>query len=128
MSDEDGGNLPSYFYRDTKKRRRKSMKQEDRLAKELGGRRQAASGALPGRRGDVDVPELLIECKRTDKKSIRIEIEYLRKITEEASGTGKVPALSIEIGDPPRFVSRDWVLVPSGFLKDLLEAARGTDA
>ena len=53
MSDEKP-KIPSYFAgREQKQKRKKSMDQEDRIAKAVGGKRQKASGALPGARGDV---------------------------------------------------------------------------
>lgn len=123
---EDDSKLPAYFRGDNeqKKRRKKSIKQEERVAFKLGGYRQPGSGAVAGKRGDVRAVELLAECKRTDKKSISIKIDYLKKITEEAVQYDKIPALSIEIDNPPKFVSRDWVLLPAGFVQELLEAYR----
>ena len=124
MSDEKP-KIPSYFAgREQKQTRKKSMDQEDRIAKAVGGKRQKASGALPGARGDVRSVELLNECKRTDKKSISISIEYLQKITKEASYYNCIPSVSIEIASPPKFVNRDWVLLPAGFVKELLEVYR----
>jgi len=127
VSDE-GGKLPSYFAGNVeKKKRKKSMKQEDRVADALGGYRQKASGALPGNRGDVKGVELLGECKRTDKKSISITVKYLEKITHEAVAYDRIPAVAIEFGDTPKLVSRDWVMVPSEFMQELLEVYRGGD-
>lgn len=127
MSDEES-KLPNYFIGKTeKKKRKKSMKQEDRVADALGGYRQKASGALPGNRGDVKGVELLGECKRTDKKSISITIAYLEKITHEAVAYDRIPAVAIEFGNTPKMVSRDWVMVPAEFMQELLEAYRGSD-
>jgi len=118
--------MPAYFSgREEKKKRAKSISQEKRIAKNTGGRRQKASGALPGSKGDVRAVELLAECKRTDKKSISITIEYLEKITREASFYNKIPSVAIEIDNPPKFVNRDWVLLPAGFVEELLEVYRG---
>ena len=104
MSDERKPGIPSYFSgKEAKKRRRKSMRQEDRVADALSGYRQRGSGALPGRKGDVRGVELLGECKRTDKKSISITISYLDKITREAADYNPLSATAI--GDalaPPR--------------------------
>lgn len=123
---EEGNKLPGYFTGGKeKKKRKKSMKQEDRVADALGGYRQKASGALPGNRGDVKGVELLGECKRTDKKSISITIQYLEKITHEAVAYDRIPAVAIEFGNTPKLVSKDWVMVPSDFMQELLEAYRG---
>lgn len=125
MSEGDDLKAPGYFTGNKqKKQRKKSMDQEDRVAKRVGGYRQKASGALPGNRGDVKGVELLGECKRTDKKSISITLAYLEKITHEAVAYDKIPAVAIEFGDTPKLVSRDWVMVPADFMQDLLEAYR----
>lgn len=119
--------LPAYFTGgEKKKRRKKSIAQENRIAGSVGGRRQKASGALPGAKGDVRGVELLAECKRTDKKSISITIEYLQKITQEASFYNKIPCVAIEIESPPKFVNKDWILLPAGFVNELLEVYRGS--
>lgn len=126
MSESDD-TLPGYFRGNTeKKKRRKSMRQEDRVADALGGYRQKASGALPGNRGDVKGVELLGECKRTDKKSISITLAYLEKITMEAVSYNRIPAVAIEFGDTPKLVSKDWVMVPAEFMQELLEAYRAS--
>lgn len=125
MSDEKP-RMPAYFSgREQKKQRAKSMKQENRVAKAVRGRRVKASGALPGSKGDVRSVELLGECKRTDKKSISITLEYLEKITKEAGFYNKIPCVAIEIESPPKFVNKDWVLLPAGFVTELLEVYRG---
>lgn len=125
---ENGGKLPGYFSGNReKKKRKKSMRQEDRVADALGGYRQKASGALAGNRGDVKGVELLGECKRTDKKSISITLAYLEKITMEAVSYDRIPAVAIEFGNTPKLVSKDWVMVPSDFMQELLEAFRGSD-
>lgn len=128
MSEDAPSKLPSYFSgNDKKKQRKKSIAQEKRISERIGGRRQKASGALPGAKGDVRSVELLNECKRTDKKSISITLEYLQKITQEASFYNCVPSVSIEIESPPKFVNRDWILLPAGFVQELLEVYRGTE-
>jgi len=125
---EDKPRIPSYFTgREQKKQRAKSIAQEKRVAKSVGGRRQKASGALPGAKGDIRSVELLGECKRTDKKSISITLEYLAKITQEAGYYNKIPCVAIEIASPPKFVNKDWVLLPAGFVQELMEVYRGRE-
>ena len=124
---EDKLTVPGYFTGNKqKKQRRKSMKQEDRVASRIGGYRQKASGALPGSRGDVKGVELLGECKRTDKKSISITLAYLEKITMEAVSYDRIPAVAIEFGNTPKLVSKDWVMLPAEFVEELLEVYRGS--
>jgi len=120
------GDIPKYFFDDRK--RKKSMKQEDRLAKKLGGRRQKASGAVPHSRGDVRTVELLTEAKRTDKKSISIKVDYLAKITKEATAYNCIPAVAIAFENTPTMVDKDWVMIPSSFLEELLDCFRGPES
>ena len=125
MSDERKPKLPDYFAgKKEKKKRKKSIAQEERVADALSGYRQKASGALPGSRGDVKGLELLGECKRTDKQSISITMGYLEKIVKEAAFYNKLPAVAIEFQDTPRRVPKDWVMLPAGLVSEMLEAYR----
>jgi hypothetical protein len=74
-----------------------SRKHEDRLAKELGGSRTAASGAFWSRKGDVRNAELLIEHKWTGKKSKTIQSAELKKITTEAIMDGRTPVFGLHL-------------------------------
>lgn len=110
--------IPSYFSSD--KKHKKSKKQEGRVAEKLGGKRQKGSGSVPLNKGDVRSEHLLTECKRTDKKSISIKIDYLEKITNEAISYGCTPSLAIEFENTPRIVEKDWIMIPSSFLTELM--------
>lgn len=69
-----------------------SKRQEDKVAKAVGGKRQPNSGATTWQKGDVKNKNFLIECKTTTaehKKSFSIKEEWLEKIREEAFGMGK---------------------------------------
>jgi ABC-type sulfate transport system substrate-binding protein len=90
--------IPKYFSED-KEKHSGSKRQEKRLAKKLDGRRQKGSGAMAGHKADVKTVELLTECKRTEKKGIRITRDWLEKVSKEADYYGKIPALSIEFSD-----------------------------
>ncbi|MCX7610318.1 MAG: hypothetical protein N2043_01865 [Ignavibacterium sp.] len=67
--------------------------------KEYDARRQIASGAIEGLKGDITDPVVLAECKeyevKTSKgeKNITIKKEWLDKIFYEAKQVGKYPAL-----------------------------------
>lgn len=76
------GNLSTRFF---------SKQQENKVAKALGGYRQANSGATPFRKGDVVTEQFLIECKTHMKpmKSMTIKEEWLYKLREEAFAMGK---------------------------------------
>lgn len=71
--------------------RRFSKKQETKVAKAVGGKRQSNSGATPFRKGDVVTDNMLIECKTStrDVGSVAIKKEWLDKASEEAFAMGK---------------------------------------
>lgn len=71
--------------------RKVSKKQEARLAKTLGGKRQSNSGATPFQKGDVVTDLFAIEAKTSTspKQSISIRKEWVDKIRREAFAMGK---------------------------------------
>ena len=79
------------------KGQKESQKHEKRLAKKIGGSRNAASGALWSRKGDVRSADLLIEHKWTGKKQTTIKSDVLKKIVREAILDGRMPALGIHL-------------------------------
>ena len=117
-------------------RDRKPKRHERATAKALGGRVQPGSGAKTGFKGDVrdvstPLQEFLIECKRTEDQSLRVEARWLNKITTEA-GPDREPALAIQfetnvlrrLTRPDQVTAEaDWVAVPRSVFKRLLEAA-----
>lgn len=76
---------------------KQSQKHEKRLAKRIGGKRTAASGAYWSRKGDVRSEDLLIEHKYTGKKQTTIKSEVLKKIMREAILDGRTPVLGIHL-------------------------------
>lgn len=102
-------------------RAKRSRKQEDRIANKLGGRRLPRSGGRHWSKydkttddGDIATPDLHVEHKRTDKKSISVKREWLEKVREGAAKFGKHPALVITFEDPSKPYSQpeDWIMVP----------------
>jgi hypothetical protein len=89
--------------------KRKSQKQENRTAKEFGGRTQPASGAIPTLKGDVRTGEttpsfnstdFLIENKFTDKASYSLKKQIWEKIEKEALKDNlRIPLMQIDIQD-----------------------------
>jgi hypothetical protein len=75
-------NKPTRFY---------SSKQEKYVAKEIGGKTTANSGATPFQKGDIVHEQFLIECKTktSPSSSISIKKEWLDKLKEEARFMGK---------------------------------------
>jgi hypothetical protein len=76
---------------------KQSLKHEKRLAKAIGGSRNAASGAFWSRKGDVRSDDLLIEHKWTGKKSFSLKSDVLKKIVREAILDGRVPVLGVHL-------------------------------
>lgn len=95
--------------------KRKSMKQESRVAKDFGGRVQVASGAIPsvGMKGDVRTGgsarfndmDLLIENKFTDKSHFAFTKSVWEKIQREALRDGmRIPLLQVDTSDKRVFI------------------------
>lgn len=78
-----------------------SNKQEKAVAKAVGGKKVANSGATAFNKGDVTTDDMLIECKTCveNKKSFSIKKEWLEKNKEEAFEMGKsYSALAFNFG------------------------------
>ena len=84
-----------------------SQRQEARVAKREGGRRQAGSGSRPGYEGDVrKIGAYRGECKFTSAKSFTLKLEVLKKLEMQAN-YGELPGLDIEFqggAQPWRYV------------------------
>lgn len=87
---------------------RASVRQERRVAKQVGGRVQPGSGNQWSAKGDVKTAEHLIECKTTDGKGYRLTVEVLRKIETEAAKAGRRPVLQVEF----RLERRRYAVIP----------------
>lgn len=85
------------------------------------------SGSHPLGKGDAVGKQDLGECKQTEKKSISIKQAWLAKIEEEARGEGKMPFLHLrwlklyDYADVMA-LSRDWVMIPAHWFRELLES------
>lgn len=96
-----------------------SKKQEKRVAKNLGGRVNANSGATGFYKGDVSTKNVLVECKTATKevKSISIKKEWLEKLNEERFAMGKShSALAFDFGD-----GKDYYIIDKNLMNMLLE-------
>lgn len=84
-------NKPTRYY---------SKQQEKKVAKKLGGKRQANSGATAFQKGDVITDQFLVECKTKtkDSKSFTIKEDWLLKNEEEAFAMNKDSALCFDFG------------------------------
>ena len=68
-----------------------SGRQEKKVAKIIGGKTTANSGATTFSVGDVESDNILIECKtcKTEKQSFAIKKDWLDKLEEEAFSVNK---------------------------------------
>ena len=84
-------NRPTRYY---------SKKQEQKVAKSVGGKRQPNSGATVFQKGDVITDDFLIECKTktADCKSFTVKEDWLLKNEEEAFAMGRESALCFDFG------------------------------
>ena len=79
-----------------------SSKQEKTVAKLIGGRVVANSGATTFMKGDTENDQFLVECKTcmTEKKSFSIKKDWLDKLEEEAFSMNKpYSALAFNFGE-----------------------------
>ena len=95
--------------------KKRSLKQERKVASELGGYRRAGSGNQAGYPGDVVLSRVLVECKTTEKDSFRVTSGVLEKIKQEAVTVGKDYALVLE------FAGKSVVVIDFEFFKELLD-------
>lgn len=88
--------------RKTPSKRKKGMEFEEKVVKEYNhymAQRKPLSGGIWGFEGDIEVIEMLWECKERDeelvggKKSISIKKEWHDRIKEEALNHRKLPAI-----------------------------------
>lgn len=99
---------------------------EYKTAKRLDGKLIPASGALGSLKGDIDFEKIRMEAKATIKDSISIKLEWLAKISREATDAKKTPSLAItyvdEDGNPRKF--GNWVMVPESLFKEINEICK----
>lgn len=108
---------------DTKKR---SNKNEYRLARALGGKRVRNSGGRAWSSadaktvvgtgpttegGDLTTRDFFLENKRSEKKSISVQKEWIDGIKDSARRVGKDPGVILTF-ETPRKPPEDWVLIP----------------
>jgi len=82
----------------TDERIKRSRRQERDTAEHYGGRTQPGSGSGWVHRNDVRSDEFLIENKRTDKGSITIKADDLRKLRINATRLDRIGLMEIQLG------------------------------
>lgn len=102
--------------------KRRSRRQEDSVAEDLGGRRQKASGAMKGAKGDVRLKgKARVECKLTTKDSYRVTLQELSKIRGEAAFP-EVPVMMLEFVEKASGKGFErWAVVPWGWAAEHLK-------
>lgn len=100
---------------------KQSQKHEKRIAKAIGGKPTAASGAFWSRKGDVRNADLLIEHKWTGKKSKTIQSAELKKITNEAIMDGRTPVFGIHLD------GEDYVILLETDFLEMWNQLNGTE-
>ena len=78
--------------------KKRSKKQEEKIAKDIGGRTTPASGALWFAKADVRNDKYLIEAKFTDNNRYPLKYTTWDKIRREAINDGlRIPVMQIDI-------------------------------
>ena len=76
--------------------KKKSIKQEKKLAKELGAKRTPQSGAQTTSPEDMILGNYVIESKATGRKSISLKKEWLDQVKQSPINFGKIPTLVLD--------------------------------
>ena len=84
---------------DRKRIKDKSIKREELIAKETGGRRHTGSGSLWYSKSDASDSTFQYEDKFTSKLSYRLNLSSLYKVEEEAQLSGKIPVFKVGFPD-----------------------------
>jgi hypothetical protein len=89
-----------------------SLRQENRIAKDTGGKRQPASGARWGARRDIILPRFLIEAKTTKHATFYLDVRDLAFLRKQAYSVGKVPVYIVEVSGKEELVILPFYDVP----------------
>lgn len=97
-------------------------KSEKKVAKSVGAKLRPGSGSIVGAKGDMvkhsQEQKWLLEAKSTVASSIRLELDWLRKISSEALETNAAPMLTLSFtnGDGSPVEGGEWVAIPKRLL------------
>ena len=98
--------------------KKKSMINEKKLAKKLGGRTQPASGAVDGYKGDIKTKDYLYDDKMTKHMSTSLKYEDLQKIAKEALDAEKEPVLILTF-DSVKRGNKNFAVIPLELWQEL---------
>lgn len=97
---------------------------ESRLAKQLGGQVQPASGAIRGFKGDIKLDDFIMDSKGTIADYLNLKTREFVKITKEALENRKHPAIIFTFERIAQGVSKDWIAIPIEVFAELLENSK----
>lgn len=93
--------------------RKHSDKTEKKLATLLAGRRQTASGSTMFAKGDVELPEFLLDSKETHAGVAKLDGAELVKINRQAREVGKTPGLVLTLHSIKALgCPKQWAVIP----------------
>lgn len=98
-------------------KKERSKQQERRSARKVGGRTQPASGALAGRKGDVQSEHFVIECRYTDAAQYIFKLADWDKLRKQAVVRGREPVMEVEFPEHGRKV----YIISSDLFEELSE-------
>lgn len=84
--------------------KKKSIKQEKKLAKDIGAKRTPQSGAQDTSPSDMIKGNYIIESKSTQGKSLSVREDWLRTLKYSPMHLGKIPTLIIEFVKRGRYI------------------------
>lgn len=104
--------------------KQKSMRNEQRLADEIGFETTPGSGNTPwaSKKGDGSHPEFMFELKETEGSRIGIGVRDIGKLNREARNVGKEPAIVLSAYGLPEPIPQEWVCVTKEMFIELLQA------
>ncbi len=102
---------------------RQGRRAENLLVDRVGGKATIGSGNKEGSKGDVVLGDFLMENKTSSGKSLKLDLDWLLKIYQEALETGKTPALSFQfVNELGKSEKRErWVCIPEHLFSDMVE-------
>lgn len=99
-------------WEDRRKNKEHGRKAESRAAKRLKAREHAGSGNL-GVKADMTLGTIKIESKATKHRTMKLDLAWLLKVSQEALEVGQTPALIIQFvnGDGAPVKNGSWVMI-----------------
>lgn len=99
----------------------KSLAHEDKIAKDGGGWRVPASGAIGGMPGDVTgISRFLIDGKGSDTSGMHLTQKDIEKVEAEAASQGLVPAIGLQLRGK-RLGRKEWMVIPQDVFFAMLD-------